>query len=415
MAKMTQRPVPPAAGVREPTAEEIEELERDELFEPSQVSADDYPRVRNVSGAFMFRRVVRALEPVPPEYVTVPIPGSGAGATTELFLAMAKWNMLWEAAQFRRRFLAEKEFPPELREVADRGDVNVVFAPRTATRYYEYAPLFHLLSRSQAERHGLPLMRVAIWPYIAPIGPVDWYLAADFETRLSQAWASAVWRHLIPGSPLRGFSATDPIRLLAHNLDFWLPPVTAAMEEILRDRSVIGEIEEEPVPLDDGTFLDGAVAAGPRAGGDLWCGEAEAAEVVRRTVEAADASGRLRGILDAVRSSGVEDDFSEHWSYAREDFERKLHRKRSKIKVRFVELTDTIPVQGPETEVEDNLVLGDFLALLDERKRQVVILLRSGYTKVGDVAGILGYKNHSPVSKRLARIRQKAAQYFGEP
>ena len=33
----------------------------------------------------------------------------------------------------------------------------------------------------------------------------------------------------------------------------------------------------------------------------------------------------------------------------------------------------------------------------------------------GGVAGILGYKNHSPVSKRLARIRQKAAEYFGEP
>ena len=50
--------------------------------------------------------------------------------------------------------------------------------------------------------------------------------------------------------------------------------------------------------------------------------------------------------------------------------------------------------------MEDNLVFADFLALLDERERQVVVLLRSGYTKVGDVAGILGYKNHSPVSKQ---------------
>lgn len=38
-----------------------------------------------------------------------------------------------------------------------------------------------------------------------------------------------------------------------------------------------------------------------------------------------------------------------------EDFERKLYRKRARIKVRFVELTDTIPVQGPETVIEDNL------------------------------------------------------------
>lgn len=220
MTEMTRRPVPAAEGDRELTAGEIEQLERDELFEePTGLSADDYPHARNVSGAFMFKRIVRALAPVPPEYVTVPLPSRTLG-DTGLFLAMAKWNLLWEAAQFRRRFFAEDEFPPQLHSVADRGDVNVVFVPRTATRYYEYAPLFHLLSRSQAERHGLPLMRLAVWPYLAPIGPVDRYLPADFEARPSRAWASAVWRHLSPGSPLRGFSASDPIRLLAHNLDF---------------------------------------------------------------------------------------------------------------------------------------------------------------------------------------------------
>jgi len=37
--------------------------------------------------------------------------------------------------------------------------VNVAFVPRTASRYYEYAPLFHLLPRSTVERHGLPLLR----------------------------------------------------------------------------------------------------------------------------------------------------------------------------------------------------------------------------------------------------------------
>lgn len=118
-------------------------------------------------------------------------------------------------------------------------------------------------------------------------------------------------------------------------------------------------------------------------------------------VEAADAGGRLRAIVDAVRSNRVEDDFSDRWSYAREDFGRKLYHKRNKVRVRFVELTDTIPVQGPETEVEGNLVVGDFLALLDQRERQIVVLLCSGYTKVGEVASILGYKNHSPVSKYL--------------
>ena len=43
---------------------------------------------------------------------------------------------------------------------------------------------------------------------------------------------------------------------------------------------------------------------------------------------------------------------------------------------------------------------------------QIVVLLRSGYTKLGEVASVLGYKNHSPVSKYLARIRRKAEEHF---
>ena len=277
---------------------------------------------------------------------------------------------------------SEEQLPLPLREIADRGDVNVVFVPKTASRYYEYSPLFHLLPGSTVKRYGLPLLRSGQWPYFAEHGEIGRYLPADFETRLERAWAHAVWRHLIPGSPLRAFSGSDPIRLLAHNLDFWLPPVTTVIQDFLRGLPEVDKGVEEIHPrLTDGTVFDSVVMANPRMGADLWCGEAEAAEFLQWTVDEADADGRLRGILDAVRSNRVEDDFSEHWSYAREDFERKLYRKRSKIKVRFVELTDSIPVQGPETEVEAGLVFADFLALLDKQERQVVVLLQSGVPK----------------------------------
>jgi hypothetical protein len=413
MTEDSRRPTLPMTDDRVPTDNEIEAFEHHALLEdPGSISAEHYPRLFNVSAAFWYIRVLRAQVPDPPEYVTVHLPHLGRD---ELTVAIARWNMLWEAAQFRRRLFSADELPPELSKVADRGDVNVVFLPRTPTRYHEYALLFHLLPRSTVERYGLPLLRGGQWPFLATVGQIDRFLPTDFEDRLARAWASTIWRHLMPGSPLRGFSASDPIRLLAHNLDFWLPPVTEVVQEILRDLPVVDNgVTEQPPRLEDGTVLKGTVVANPRKGSDLWQGEVEAAEAVRWTVEEADADGRLRGILDAVRSNRVEDDFSEHWSYAREDFERKLYRKRSKVRVRFVELTDTIPVQGPETEVEDDLVFADFLALLDERERQVVVLLRSGVTKVGDVARTLGYKNHSPISKRLAQIRKKAERYFGE-
>lgn len=415
MTEMTQRPPheapSPSDGGR--ISADDEESDRQLVFEdPAFLSADQYPRALSLSAGMLYRRVIRATAPVPPEYVCVPLPACGPRSDT-LAVAISKWNMAWEAAQFRG-LIAERFLPQDLSEIAGREDVNVTFLPRTATRYHEYSLLFHLLPRALAERYGLPLLRAGQWPYLADAGDVDRFLPADFEVRLSRAWASLVWRHLMSGSPQGAFSGSDPIRLLAHNLDFWLPPVTAVVEDVLRSFPVVDDaVGEYPPPLADGGILPGALAVSPRKGGDLWRGEAEAAEVVQWTIDEADAEGRLRGILDAVRSNRVEDDFSERWSYAREDFERKLYHKRSKVKVRFVELTDTIPVQGPETEVEDGLVFADFLALLDERERQIVILLNSGMTKVGDVAATLGYKNHSPVSKRLARIRAKAAEHFG--
>lgn len=192
-----------------------------------------------------------------------------------------------------------------------------------------------------------------------------------------------------------------------------MPPVTSVVQETLR---AFPEVDTGkavgPVPLQDGGYLEGAVTGNPRAGGPIWMGKSEAAEKVAETVEAADGPGSLRAILEAVRSHRVADDFSAQWSHAREDFERKLYRKRNKVQVRFIELTDTVPVQGPESEILGRLVTNDFLALLDSQQREIVILLASGYRQ-HEIAEQLGYANHSPIAKKLARIRREAEQFFG--
>jgi hypothetical protein len=38
------------------------------------------------------------------------------------------------------------------------------------------------------------------------------------------------------------------------------------------------------------------------------------------------------------------------------------------VRVKFVELTDTIPVQGPDTEIENAIVYADFLAFNSGRR-----------------------------------------------
>jgi hypothetical protein len=254
------------------------------------------------------------------------------------------------------------------------------------------------------------------WAFMADYAEIDDFLPADFLHRLQRAWAWMVWPHLESGSAMAAFSRDAPLQLLAHNLDFWIPAVTAMMQARLREYP---EIDKGPIPdavtLEDGSVLDGAVPGRPRAGGQIWFGEDDARDAVVETVKAADQTGQLRGIVEAVKSNRVVDDFSSRWSYAREDFERKLHRKRNKIAVRFVELTDTIPVQGPESEVVGNLITNDFMTMLDHRNRQIVVLLNSGMTSRTEIAELLGYANHSAVSKRLGQIRRAAEAHFNEP
>lgn len=406
---------------REPTAAEHLQWRREAAFVgDDEDTPDRYPTLGNMSAAFLFSGVIRPLEPTQPEFATISLAqGLGAEEDMKAALAVGKWNTLWEAGQFRRRFFDKDELPAPMADIADLGDVNVTFVPRTRSRYYEYAPLLHLLTKRTMERFELPVLRGCVWPFLADYTGVDDFLPDDFKTRLSRAWAWTVWRHLESGSKMSAFTRDDPIKLLAHNLDFWTPAVTATIQDRLRHFPEIDKGSDPsklgiPVTLEDGSILAGAVTGHPRKGGPVWMGEEEAAWVIEDSVECADQTGRLRGIIDAVRSNRIEDDFSAHWSYAREDFERKLHGKRRKVKVAFVEVPDTTPVQGPESDVLGNIVTNDFMTMLDTRNRQIVVLLNSGVTSKTEIASILGYANHSAVSKRLAHIRVAAARFFDQ-
>jgi len=403
----------PEDDERPMTQAEVDAFRRESLFmRPDEVDPDFHPRLGNISVGFTMKGIARAVEPSPVEYVAIDIREDDDHIKEAL--AIHKWNQVWESAQFRRRYFDEDELPEQMARIADLGDLNVSFVPRTISRYHEYAPLLYSLPASTLERFGLPLFRAGMWPYSIGDIDVDPYLPADFEARLSRAWAWTVWPHLNSGSGLTAFSSDDPIRLLAHNLDFWVPAITEVIQDTLRGFPEVDEgTETGPVELIDGSVLEGAVKANPRMGGPIWLGVDEAAEKVGETVSAADATGRLRGIVDAVKSNRVQDDFSPRWSFAREDFERKLYSKRSKVSVKFVELTDTIPVQGPESEVLGRIVTNDFLAILNARNKEIVVLLNSGVTSRTEIAQILGYANHSAVSKRLDRIRQQAVDFFG--
>jgi len=377
-----------------------------------------YPELTNISAAFFYSYV-----PVPkiskyPEFVFVPIKASnpfGVDEDTKRLLAMSGWNLMWEAAQIRPDFF-ESQLPDSLRWLAKYRDQNLYLVPDIKPHRYEaYIPLYHLLNRNLLARFGLPPFKRPIWPLFPFRHGRELLMPKNFNELVESAVAHHFWPLLCPGSAISAFDKTDPIRVLAHNLNFWLPHACAVAEDRLRELERTTPDENTPkfklerlrrhLPADVSVEL-------PRKGGTIWNGEEDAWIATREIVDRADARGQLRGLIDAIRSNRVEEDFSSRWSYAREDFERKLYNKRSKVKVSFVELDDTIPVQGPSSELEDDLVWEDFMTILDVKERHVVVCLRSGHTNLSTIAEELGYATHSPISKKLKKIREKARKHF---
>ena len=405
-----------------PSSKEVDEFVN--LAYPKLIAAEnescpkDYPTLIHLSAAVIYRFMPVLQDRLQPEFVYVPIEEQSSGRdrnaiSTSLF--MTKWNTCWEAGEARQEMLRRK-VPQSLKWLRSYTGRNIFLVPRDRRhRYYAYAPLFHMIPERILSRHGLPLIKEGFWPFFMEDPWLRYLIDDEFDDRLQRAFADLVWGKINTGSGLAAFSKSDPLKLLAHNLDFWLPYSYLVAQERLSafPRVEIEAAGEESLMRElQGTAPKGLSFLKPRTGGYLWCGEEEADRALSELIETADRQGKFRAIVEAVRSNRMEDDFSDRWSFAKEDFERRLYRKRSKVSVTFVELDDTIPVHGPESEVEEDLLWEDFMGLLNLKERRIVILLRSGYTCLGDVAMKMGYANHSPISKALAKIRTKAERYL---
>jgi hypothetical protein len=396
------------------------------LAPKEELTPDLHPRVGTFPGMFLKFLPVMTTTP-PTEYVRLPAgcfqasDNLPAEAVEGLFCT--QWNLAWESGPIREQ-IYERKIPESLRWIHRYPERNFAFVPGTGSaRYAEFSPLYNLLPARILERVGLPAMRCGLWPGLdiqaLRYGERLDSLPCDWPQRLGSGLAQLLWPLLYPrpSSPISAFSKNDSLRLLAHNVDFWLPHIDQLLQEMMRDG--FRRVTADDDALAQMAELNRQAAANALAGdpevtflpglcgGAIWCGEGEAMEVAVRLVETADRDGRLRAVLDALESNRVEDDFSERWSPAKEDFERKLFSKRSKVRVSFVELDDAPPIHAPEAQVEDNLFWEDFLAVVRPKDRRVLVLLRAGHTQ-SEIAKHLGYANHSPVSKALRRLAEQA-------
>jgi hypothetical protein len=383
------------------------------------LDSEMFPYLWTISAAFFHQFVPIPRSSVrPPEFVYVPLPSRGTPRLAT-FGRLAEWNMLWEARHLRHRMFRARDLPRRLRWLSRHPESDFRLVPLEGkTRYGAYAPLYHLLPLSVLRRFGLPAIKRGGWPVEYNLGGLtDGVLPADWEVRLSQAVAFHLWPFLCPRSAPSMFARTEPIKLLSHNLDFWMPYLDLVVQQRRGQAERCGfdeEYPDQPRKLAEARrrLAGECEVERPLMGGPVWMGESEALEAASALVKAADARGNLRTIIEAVKSNRIADDFSSRWSWEREDFERKLYRRRSKIRPIFVELNDTVPVHGPASEAEENLLWQDFFALLNPRERRIIVCLRSGISRATEIARELGYANHSPVSKALAVIRRKAETFL---
>lgn len=388
------------------------------LTDPERLEPWCYPTAGTLSPRFLYRFLPIPHEPLPdPEYVMLRCADDLSLKDAEYWayeVFISQWNTTWESGSVRAAMF-EREVPARLRWVTE-SSANLRLISCSSRHHYDaYRLLYHLLPLETLKRFGLPVLHKGIWPQLTRDHLLDHFLPLDFDARLERAVTSHLWPLLGCRGKPGDFSKDDPIRMLSHNLNYWMPFIDIVAQRRTREneRTDFEDAQEEADFRARKSEMPPDVSLQtPLKGGPIWMGEDDADSATREMIEVADKHGQLRAILDAVRSNRIDDDFSEKWSYEREDFERKLYSKRSKLKVTFVELDDTIPVHGPNSETHDHLLWENFLAMLDAKERRIVICMKSGETKVGDIATKLGYKNHSPISKQLVRLRQKAKKFF---
>jgi len=390
---------------------ELKSFAEEELAVGDSLDRDNFPELYNISSAFLYRYTYRPISEKLPEFVYVPF---RTHKIAENEVAIHKWNMSWESGHLRSE-LCKANLPAKLEWLTKFEDNNLYLLPDIHPKYQAYLPLYHLLPQRTLNNFHLPLFKKGFWP-IGFSHELRMLLLQDgFENAFSEAFAHHIWPLLVRGSKIRAFTKDDPIVLLSHNLDHWLPYAYHVAEERLRSFPRVdyeNSNQEHEIRQLQQEMPSNVEVNRPLKGGAIWLGEDDAWQATKELVEVADRKGRLRAIIEAVQSNRIEDDFSDYWSYAREDFERKLYHKRSKVKVSFVQLDDTIPIHGPNSELEENLLWEDFLALLDRKEKRVVVCIRNGFTKVSEISKLLGYANHSPVSKALKKIQQKARLYL---
>lgn len=297
---------------------------------------------------------------------------------------------------------------------------NLVLVPRQRDGYSElHGMLASLVPKEILAQFGINKVKANLALILR--GRLD-PLPRDYAVRACAAFEKYIWTKLAPKARLRSdfFSPTSPLRLLAGDAQFWMHRLYRIALDRAEDAPEAGEMaDDEWQPLDE---LESKFKADipeerrdkfylrrPLVGGTL-CDIDDAEECdyfVDEMIDGAGVMDSLDPIIEALHAHRVHEDFSDRYSWVKEDFERSFYSKRSRLKVSLVETVDEMPVWSADDEQGyERVLFRDLLAILDRGDRHLVLALRSGKT-TSEIARDLGHSGHAAVSRRIKKLRAK--------
>ena len=265
-------------------------------------------------------------------------------------------------------------------------------------REFTFLPLFYLIPKEFLEKRGLggyprDPMEFAENP--------EWtaaYYSKVFQVQLMDIWAQMMWQALGIRGGFDCYSTNDPFVRMAVDLPFW----AALSEKLGMSTDLLAMLPEK---IQATHFTQGQASQHCAAmAAYLW----------------ALPQLNLSKIREVVETHRSHDDYANRYSNIKVDFYRKYYHTRSKWAktVPLEEETDDTTIYGHTpnqfAEAEYTMWLDSFCKRLNKKDAQIVHLLNQGYTQQ-EIADILGYANHSGVSKRISKyIRPAMTQYRKE-
>jgi DNA-binding NarL/FixJ family response regulator len=255
-----------------------------------------------------------------------------------------------------------------------------------------FLPIVYLIPDKIAEKRGFADFPRD--PYVAATDEkwLEIYHSKQFQVTLLDTWAWMMWQSLGIRGGIDNYSIRNPITRMVYDLGMWV----WLLSEIGINTDMLAKYPHgKEIPYL--TMEEAAVNCDSFA--NVFWNHPDL---------------KMREVWEIVKTHRAHGDYSSMPSHAKIDFHRHYYHTRADTKVVPVtnsndDNDDERTVYAPYTpsefaEVETQMWFDEFLEQLNEKDQKIVKLLEQGYTQE-EIGQMLGYANHSGVSKRVQYIR----------